>query len=174
MGGSGLYIDSIYYNYSFSNQFDMKYDYSADINLYSNPRRKDGIAHRGWHHNVDRINSTEPKPIISLWHSRLKDEQFIIKRFEYMLESGAMYEVERLINRYGANNSILKAVNYSSMTRFMLEHKSKEWLMDDIVKQNKKLVKKQRTWFNKNQNIYWIENSSYDDTQNEYLWSSII
>ncbi len=159
VGGSGLYIDSIYYNYSFSDQFDMDYDYSVDNNLFSNLRRQEGIRSRGWHHNVDRVNAL-PKSIVGLWRDQIKDEHFIVNRFEQMLSLGALNEVEHLLSLYGADNSILQAVNYSSIVSFIINSKSREWLLEDIIKQNRKLIKKQRTWFNRNQDVQWTDGLS--------------
>ncbi len=144
VGGSGLYIDSVIYDYSF---------YSDGIRDKSNPRHlADGS---GSQDKVLRANTL----VIGIQRDKGDLENRIKKRVDIMLEAGLVDEVSRLIAKYGRDKPALSGICYQIFAdylegRISLDEARQKFVHGDMV-----LAKKQRTWFKRNKSIHWVNNS---------------
>jgi tRNA dimethylallyltransferase len=178
VGGTGLYIDSIIYNYdldqsekivnqsrgaleNFSVQ-ELQQQISEDIlsqlnnSDKNNPRRLQRIIERG--NSLPEKKLTTPTfPckyfVIDLPTEILKTR--VEKRVDQMFENGLIEENKRLreegLNTYPACNSI----GYSEFEGYFENEKTIGEVKDEIVINTLHYIKRQRTWFKRNKNAIW-------------------
>ncbi len=174
VGGNGLYIDGVVYNYSFLttestlprrelnnmtvNQL-MNVVKSEHINPegvdQSNKRRlirlietKGQKAHR---HNIGKSTV-----IIGLSTNSERLEKQLRSRLNNMMKAGLDDEVRRLSKRYGWGLEALKGVGYREWQDYFSGSINKQEVKERILKNSLHLAKKQRTWFKRNKDIHWI------------------
>ena len=115
-----------------------------------------------WNERKSIYNCT----IIGLNKENESIKNCINKRVERMLKKGLIDEVEMLIgNGYGECSSLMQAVGYKEVVGFLIKDKKSDidHLKDSIVKNTRKLVKKQKTWFKADPRINWISVDNYDN-----------
>ena len=174
VGGSGLYVDSVLYDYEFLPASDPK-----ERELLSKLSIKDLLSvARGRKLDVSDIDTAnkvrlvrfiqtngkvpERKPlrentlILGLQPDRQQLGEQIQARVEQMIENGLEQEVEQLASKYGWQSEGLKAVGYREWRDYFLDKKSLDRTRAEIIKDTKNLSKKQRTWFKRNKSIQWI------------------
>ncbi len=110
--------------------------------------------------------------MIGLRKEKKDIESCIVRRVEKMLERGLVDEVKELIKKgYKDSNSLRQAVGYKEVIEY-LDNKGKsgvEYLRPMIIKNTKKLVKKQRTWFRADPRIKWITVDNCDNMLNSII-----
>ncbi len=142
VGGSGLYIDAVLYDYSFSA--------SSDERDSLNPRHKSS--------NVPQQKSPlrENTLIMGLRMGRDELEKRATQRVEGMLQAGLVDEARRYEQQHGWSAEL--ETIYGPLP--LLEDGS--YTIDDysraIVQKHMNLAKRQRTWFKRNKSIHWLKN----------------
>lgn len=81
------------------------------------------------------------------------------KRTSAMLSGGIIEEVESKIKQGYQNWSALQSVGYKETLEFLLTKQNKEWLTNAIQQSTMKLIKKQKTWFKRDNTILWSKQS---------------
>lgn len=175
VGGSGLYIDSLLFDYKFLPVGDQK-----ERELLSKLNVKDLISvAKGRKLDVSEIDTANktrlirfiqtngqlPKKrslrqntiIIGLRTNRDDLNHNIAVRTEQMIGQGLADEVEQIVEHYGWDCEGLKAVGYREWQEHFLGKKSLEKTKFEIIKDTKYLAKKQRTWFRRNKFIQWAD-----------------
>lgn len=107
-----------------------------------------------------------PYPLVKIGLDGNRDfvRERIRLRTEKMLQEGLVSEVEGLLRRGLADWAPLASVGYRETVAFLKgEIKSPRELADQITLATQQLVKKQRTWFQRDKEIRWF------DIQNEDL-----
>lgn len=127
-GGSGLYVDSVLYDYSFFGR---------------------GEA-------VDRQAMIDNVLVIGLKPGREELVERITERVDLMIEAGLEAEVKSLAARYGWGCEALKGVGYAQWKDYFEGAKSLAETRLKIIKDTKDLAKRQRTWFKRNKSIHWF------------------
>jgi tRNA dimethylallyltransferase len=84
-------------------------------------------------------------------------ESRIRQRTQKMLRAGLIEETQSLLERGLENWSPLKSVGYKEVVQFLKGQIPREQLEEQIVVATRQLAKKQRTWFQRDQQIQWIE-----------------
>ncbi len=141
VGGSGLYIDSVIYNYTFP---------KAVIRDKTNPR-----------HSANVIKPKELRSktlIIGLQRSKEDIEARIQQRTKFMLDDGLIDEAQRLVKKYGTNNEVLKGSGYYFFVDYLNGTQSLDESVQKFMRTSTLLAKKQRTWFKRNKSIHWLNN----------------
>ncbi len=88
----------------------------------------------------------------------------IDKRVDRMFEKGLVEEVKELIdNGYENYRSILQAVGYKELVKYLKGEITLEKCVSDIKRNTRRLAKKQMTWFNAETKINWISADNYDN-----------
>lgn len=174
VGGSGLYVDSVLFDYEFLPAGDQK-----ERELLSKLSVKDLISvAKGRKLDLSEVDSANkvrlirfiqtngqlPKRrplrkntlIIGLKTDREDLNRNITKRTEQMIEQGLAGEVENIVEHFGWDCEGLKAVGYREWQEHFLGKKSLEKTKFEIIKDTKNLAKKQRTWFRRNKSIHWV------------------
>ncbi len=148
VGGTGLYIDSVLFDYQFSDQVSRERD-------QQNPRH---LKHTN---NSDRLKPVRSNTlIIGLQVPKEELEQRIKNRVDVMVQSGFIEEVKQVSDHYGWNASALQAPGYKAFREYLngavdLNHAKAIFMKNDLS-----LAKRQRTWFKRNKSIHWLTGPS--------------
>lgn len=176
VGGSGLYIDSILYDYSFLPPSDpaLRVKYNAmtieelrdlvgqteydtsDIDL-NNKRRIIRLLE-----NEGKFPSSRPIRkdilIVGIKTDRENLKANIEKRVDKMLGEGLEVEVRKLAKKYDWSVEPMKGIGYREFKEYIEDSVDLAEVVDKIVADTLNLAKKQRTWFNRNKSIHWVSN----------------
>ena len=172
VGGSGLYIDSIIFNYSYEPQDTVLRDSLANKTL-------DELQKIISEKNLELpINEKNPRHLISaiMNKGRDKDRELIddclvigisvdrevlvssIKaRTERMIKQGLETEVRALVDQYGWDIEPMRSIGYMEFKGYIENKINIEELKALINKDTFNYAKRQKTWFKRNKNIHWIE-----------------
>jgi len=86
----------------------------------------------------------------------------IAKRIEEMISKGLLEEVKTLIKKgYNGCFSLIQAVGYKEILNYLKGSITFKESVDEIIKNTKKLVKKQLTWFKADSRIEWVKVDNY-------------
>lgn len=150
VGGSGMYIDSVIFDYQFS-------DKQAERDP-QNPRHL--LKKSQSNNSLKEIQQLRPNTlVIGLQLEREVLLERITKRVELMVHNGLIDEVKKLGNRYGWDSEAMSGIGY----RFFGQYVRGEIELDEakakFVQGDLSLAKRQRTWFKRNKYIHWIHDS---------------
>lgn len=174
VGGTGLYTDSILYDYGFLPAADpVQRQRFNDMNLEQLLAK---AAELGL--NTDAIDIRNKRRVIRLIENNgqmptkqplrkntvvlgirrpaevLKDR--IIQRVDEMVRQGLADEVARLGDQYGWDCEPMKAPAYRAFREYVQGSISLDEAKFRMVQNDLKLAKKQRTWFKRNSSIQWV------------------
>ncbi len=145
VGGSGLYIDSVIYDYTFSPE-----------------KARDTINPRHTATGLAPENKTLRAKTLIVGVQRDKEdlEQRIRQRVQNMLDAGLIKEVQALVRKYGQDKQVLSGVCYPYFADYLAGRLSLEEATEKFVHGDMLLAKKQRTWFKRNKSIQWLNDPS--------------
>ncbi len=191
VGGTGLYIDALLYDYSFlpssSNDLRMKLNSMSLSQLHSLAIDKglalDSIDQRNKRRVIRLIETNGMIPtkseikanvlLIGLNSSKKDLEENIQRRIEEMFNMGLADEVNELANKYGWDCQALKGIGYHEWKLYFTGNQSLEQTKQRIVKDTLLLAKRQTTWFKRNKSIHWfltpVKYSMVEDLITTYL-----
>ncbi|MEM8676083.1 MAG: tRNA (adenosine(37)-N6)-dimethylallyltransferase MiaA [Cyanobacteria bacterium P01_G01_bin.67] len=95
----------------------------------------------------------------------------IANRTQQMIDLGLVREVEYLCDQYGADLPLLSTLGYAEIKQYLAGKLNLEQAIAQIVTHTRQFAKRQRTWFRKNQQINWFDNTSPDLI--EQVWCRI-
>lgn len=177
VGGTGLYIDSVLFNYSFAPEGAS--GQRQQLNQRTIPELIDmikqqnislqGIDTRNKRRLVRLLETGGRRPSKSLLRpntlviglqaeNRGELRHNIEKRVEVMFRRGLKHEVRELVNLYGWDVEAMKGIGYREFKPYFAGEQSLVKTKQKIVKNTLKLAKKQRTWFKRNRHIQWFSN----------------
>lgn len=106
-----------------------------------------------------------PYPLLKLGVT-LSKELLLLRvqqRTEKMLKKGLVKEVEDLIRAGWGSWEALSSVGYKETLAYLQgQYKSREELAKMITQGTMQLIKKQKTWFRRDPEIYWLEPDQYE------------
>ena len=143
VGGSGLYVDAVLFDYGFSAEGAVRDDVNPRHVGKSEPRLKKDL----------RKNTL----IIGLRVSREALQERIIKRVDAMVQAGLVEEVKDLQEKYPGSKA-LDSTSYKAFSGYLEGSLSLDEAKALFVQNDLKLAKSQRTWFKRNNSIHWITN----------------
>lgn len=173
VGGSGLYIDAVIFDYQFRPVDVGKRNQLATLSLkdlQSQARRlgvKETEVNFKNKRHLQRAIETggvlkqtqQMRPntlVIGLTPDRELLKARIKERVDIMIERGLVGEVEKLGKKYGWENEAMSGIGY----RFFAQYVRGEINLDEakakFVQGDLSLAKRQRTWFKRNKNIHWL------------------
>lgn len=180
VGGSGLYVDSVLYDYSFpatSSEPDA-YGNMSVAGLQSlvqehggeqrhftasdwlNPRRLVAYLRRG---GVAPQKRSLPSHVhmIGIAIEQDKLERRIERRVDTMFAAGLKAEVRGLAERHGWDVPAMQAIGYREFRPYVMGDMSLAQVREHIIMHTRRLAKKQRVWTQRNPDITWVQ--SYDE-----------
>lgn len=174
VGGTGLYIDSVIFNYKLKEQSakEVKIE-STDIddikklipksileNLNesdrNNPRRLLRILQKG-SREVEKGNPLPHKYFIIDIEPHVLRER-IAKRVDSMFEEGLVEENHRLQSEGLTQYKALSTIGYQEFKSYFDGTKKLEDVKQEIINHTNQYAKRQRTWFRRNPNAIWSNN----------------
>jgi tRNA dimethylallyltransferase len=174
VGGSGLYIDSVV--------FDFKFGLPADSNLRSRLDamsteelqeviRKEGLVMpdntQNRRHLIRAIEKNGKDGftksslradtlLIGLSLDREELKERVALRADSMLSNGLLDEIKRVSNEYGWAGEALQTPAFKAFHLYLLGDMSLDQAKENFIKNDLSLAKRQRTWFKRNKSIHWV------------------
>ena len=173
VGGTGLYIDAVIFDFSFANPPDPKErqrlqslsvdELTQEINDRQipmpvnsrNPRHLTRALEIGGKTAGDTTLRTNTL-ILGLAIQRETLRQKLTARVSTMVEAGFIDEVKRLSAQYGWAAPGLSAPGYKAFRAYVEGGISLDEAKALFVQNDWKLAKRQRTWFKRNKSIHWV------------------
>lgn len=176
VGGSGLYVDGVLYDYSFADEGNP--ELRAELDALSIPE----LIQRAEAEGIDLVNidvrnkrrivraiesrGEVPRSsklrdntlVIGLRLDRGKLRQRIEDRVEEMFRRGLKKEVVELAEKYGWEAEAMKGIGYREFQDYHAGKISQSQLKVRIVRNTlQRLAKPQRTWFKRHPEIVWVD-----------------
>lgn len=177
VGGTGLYVDGLIYDFQFgppANEGERLIYQSLSVtelqseivgrgidmpeNLLNKRYLIRALEQGGLNH---AHSSSAPGTVIigldpgkDILESRLK------KRLDAMIQKGVIDEAKNLFNEYGYNCPGASGNIYRALAPYFKQGVDIEVCFQEFLKLDKKLAKRQRTWFKRNKDIHWFGNPS--------------
>jgi tRNA dimethylallyltransferase len=175
VGGTGLYIDSVLYDYGFL-PVGPRPERTA-LNDLDVPQLLGLIKGRGIElgavdtRNKRRLirlietNGEQPQKkqlrhntlVIGLQADRQRLKERVEQRTDTMLAAGLESEVRGLVERYGWSCEALKGVGYAQWRGYFEGAQTLAETRQKIIKATLDLAKRQRTWFKRNESVQWLD-----------------
>lgn len=176
VGGTGLYIDSVIYDFGFLPAPDPKL--REELNSLS----LDEVVERAELLGLDtaKVDLRNKRRVIRLIENggefptkkALRDDTILVgltvdrdqlkgrieRRVDDMLAAGLEREVVKLMNQYGWDVEPMKGIGYTSWKGYFEGSQDLETTRQHIIKSTVELAKRQRTWFRRNSSIQWFDN----------------
>lgn len=187
VGGSGLYIRSALYDYSFAEQpkVDMsKYQKLTNEELHAELEKIDPqqakIIHMNNRKRVLRAieiylaaGKTKSEIIDSQEHKLVYDAKFFVrnmereelyslidKRVDIMVNNGLLDEVKKLVSKYGASCKSLQAIGYKEIIPALSGEYSIEKAIELVKKNSRNYAKRQVTFIKHQFPVTFYENTA--------------
>lgn len=186
VGGTGLYVDALLYDYSFGSIPDERlrkrlesmsiqelheYCYKNNIKLPENQKNKRYVIRAIENSTQDITKKLSPKQTyIVVGISTEKDVLVgrIAKRFDEMLQKGVIQEARHAIKTYGYDAPGLSGNIYRIIAGCDDDNIDLDYIKTKMITLDWQLAKRQRTWFARNNFIHWLNQSEvvhYIDAQ---------
>ncbi len=174
VGGTGLYIDSVIFDYTFMPQGsavdrdrrnsmtreDLLYEASSrNIDLTGIDTRNKRRIIRALETNGHTPKSTELRDntlVLGIVSERAELQERVSQRVDAMLVAGLEAEVVRLAHIYGWDAEPMKGIGYREWHDYFFSTQSLDVTRSRIISNSMKLAKRQRTWFKRNHAIHWL------------------
>ena len=176
VGGSGMYIDSVIYDYGFRDEVsDEEKTLIENMSLQQlqklaqqkfpaeflkidtkNRRRMEQLICKGPTKDNDRKSSIVDSLVLGLDIEKPLLRQNIEQRTKSMLSNSFIQEVEGLRQKYGDSDALVRTTGYAQVIEYLDGYIEKSELSDDIITATWQLSRKQMTWFRRNKSIEWI------------------
>lgn len=176
VGGTGLYIDSVIFDYSFlptgtpGERERLNNLTVEDLLLEASDKSVslEGVDIRNKRRIIRAIETGGVKPmkqdlrphtaILGLQIDSDTLKRRITKRVDAMISAGLEREVAELVSRYGWDVEPMKGIGYFEWRDYFCGIQNHEQTRERIISSTLKLAKRQRTWFKRNNSIHWVRN----------------
>lgn len=173
VGGSGLYIDAVIYDYQFllpANQ-NLRSELEQLTVLQLQQRLTQlNIAlpfnSKNPRHLIRSIETQGRQPerarlrpqtlIIGLQAEREVLRKRIAQRIETMVAAGLIEEIEQAVRRYGWQAQALQTPGYKAFKDYNAGSIDMAQAKHRFIQNDMNLAKRQRTWFQRNKSIHWL------------------
>lgn len=182
VGGTGLYLKALLYNYEFNENNNRKdfsrytneelYDMVKNIDPISkihvnNRQRLESFLNN--HKNNDKIVSDKciyDAKIIGLTTNRDSLYEAINDRVDKMVSDGLIDEARYFYNNNINSKAIKTAIGYKELYLYFDDKISLDDAIELIKKKSRNYAKRQYTWFNNQMNVKWfnIDKNDFNNT----------
>ncbi|HSX43075.1 MAG TPA: tRNA (adenosine(37)-N6)-dimethylallyltransferase MiaA [Candidatus Saccharimonadales bacterium] len=178
VGGTGLYIDSVLFDYGFLPPSDPALREELDaltldqvlaraaqtgLDTTGIDLRNKRRVIRLIENNGLRPSKGEMRPNTLVVGVQVTSEELrerVIARVQHMLEAGLEAEVRGLAERYGWDVEPMKGIGYAEWQAYIAGEQDLPQTAGRIVAGTMGLAKRQRTWFKRNSGIQWYSDRS--------------
>lgn len=173
VGGAGLYIDGVLFDYEFGEGYDPTrrtqlealtieklYDYCHDnnITLPGNDRNKRYIIRAIEQESINKKRKTTPIEdtiVVGIATARNELRTRMQHRSEQMLANGVVDEAIILGKKYGWKNEAMTGNVYPLVKSYLEGQITYDDIKDKNTTLDWQLAKRQMTWFRRNPYVYW-------------------
>ncbi|GAC1390736.1 MAG: tRNA (adenosine(37)-N6)-dimethylallyltransferase MiaA [Candidatus Saccharimonadales bacterium] len=174
VGGTGLYIDSLLFDYSFLPPADLALRQTLqaktikglmnelevrNINVGNtdicNKRRLIRLIETGGQQPLKK-EMRKNTLVIGIQRDHDFLHKRIVDRVDTMIKLGLEKEVLQLSNKYGWNVSPMKGIGYKEWFEYYEDSKRFDQTREHIITSTLHYAKRQRTWFRRNPRIQWV------------------
>ena len=192
VGGSGLYLDSVIYDYNFSsekrnNETEEFYKNYSNQELHDELKKLDITASEKIHMNNRKrvlraielaksgniINEFNNKLLYDVKIIYLDDDRDVLydvinKRVDIMVSEGLIDEVT-MLSKMNLSITATGAIGYKELLPYLRNEVTLEEALDEVKKNSRHLAKRQGTWFRRKDNIDFIkiDRSNFNNTINQ-------
>lgn len=175
VGGSGLYLSALLYDYKYKKQKDI------DLSQYSNEELYEKVIKKNPEANIDQfnrrrlenylktenINIRKPKLLYdALFIGLTTDRDFLYSRIDArvdeMLQNGLVNEVKKLYTINPDSRILNSAIGYKEVIKYLNNELTLAECINLIKKNSRHYAKRQYTWFNNKMDIKWF-NTNYNN-----------
>lgn len=175
VGGSGLYLSALLYDYKYKKQKEI------DLSKYSNEELYEKVIKINPEANIDQfnrrrlenylktgnVNTEKPKLLYdALFIGLTTDRNFLYNkidtRVDEMLKNGLLNEVKKLYTINPNSRILNSAIGYKEVIKYLNNEISLDECINLIKKNSRHYAKRQYTWFNNKMNIKWF-NTNYSN-----------
>lgn len=145
VGGTGLYVDSVIFNYQFKD---------------SNSERDPINPRHAKPSDKPKDNVLRPDTLViglSVERDVLKER--ISKRVDKMVDDGFIEEAKELSKKYGWDAPGLLAPGYRAFRKYFEGSITLDEAKAQVILNDLNLAKRQRSWFKRNKSIQWVSSS---------------
>lgn len=175
VGGTGLYIDAIVFDYKFGNKSDVKkrtllekltieelWEYCSKNNIelpdnYNNKRYVIRCIEQGGINNSRKVEINNNIIVVGVSTDRDNLRKRIKDRIEQFFDNNVVEEARILGKIYGWDNRAMSGNIYPILHKYIDNEISIEEAKVEIFYRDWHLAKRQMTWFRRNKNIEWLE-----------------
>lgn len=175
VGGSGLYVDSVLYNFQFpknsgtysKDTLEQMNDVELTSLLNKHSLQNEHLNTKNKRHVINALirlggsGSRSKLPsnavVFGLKLNRELLKKRISDRVESMFEDGFIDEVKHIAEVYGWDNESMTGIGYRLARSYLEGGASIEEVKESFVKRDLSLAKRQRTWFKRNSDIRWFD-----------------
>lgn len=189
VGGTGLYIKALLYDYRFNkdektNDYDNLTNeelYRKILNINKESKVDKNNKRRLVRELINLENKSENKNGDKLLYENLyfigltTDRNYLYDRInnrvDDMIKNGLIDEAKYFYNLNKNAKSLKTVIGYKELFKYFDKEISKEEAIDLIKKNSRHYAKRQYTWFNNKMNIKWfnVNFNEFDETINEVL-----
>ena len=187
VGGTGLYIKALLYDYSFAEEtcIDNQYDDLSNQQIYDRLKEIDPKSLEKIHINnrkrlIRALNIYEKQGvgisaikdlqehktiydclIIGLTKDREKLYEAINNRVDKMMQDGLLQEIEGLLNKgISFDNQCMQAIGYKEFKEYYQGNKTLEECVNQVKVNSRHFAKRQYTFFNNQLEVNWFEDTN--------------
>ena len=175
VGGTGLYIDAIVFDYKFGNKSDVKkrtllekltieelWEYCSKNNIelpdnYNNKRYVIRCIEQGGINNSRKVEINNNIIVVGISTDRDNLRKRIKDRIEQFFDNNVVEEAKILGKIYGWDNRAMSGNIYPILHKYIDNEINIEEAKVEIFYRDWHLAKRQMTWFRRNKNIEWLE-----------------
>lgn len=175
VGGSGLYVDSVLYNFSFASpnlkirkelegksvEELQKIIKDKQLSMPINNKNKRHLMRtiERLDHSIQSRALQADTIILGLNPGSIIIKANIKKRVDNMINSGLYEEIQKLLKLYSPYLESMKSNAIVAFSGFIDGSISEEQAIQLAIKMDISLAKRQITWFKRNKDILWFDNS---------------
>lgn len=187
VGGTGLYIDAVVFDYKFSGDYDAvlrekfekmpldelhEYCIKNNIVLPENNKNRRYVIRAIEQKSIHNKRSRAPIAntiIVGIATNSDDLRERIEKRTEQLFKNGVVDEAIRLGEKYGWNSEAFTGNIYRIVSLYLSGEMKEDEMKEKFMILDRQLVKKQLTWFRRNPYIEWLNLRDAEDYLSERL-----
>ena len=193
VGGTGLYITSLLYDYQFEEEKSVKVEPNYDLLLKLDPETK---IHKNNKKRIERYlsyyKSTGKKLNEKELSKEMKYDAIVIglttdrsilydrinKRVDNMIDNGLLKEAKYIYDLNIRSKAVMTPIGYKELFKYFDNEITLEEAIEKIKQNSRHYAKRQYTWFNNKMNVKWfdVDFENFDNTVKnveEYIESMI-
>ena len=188
VGGTGLYLKALLYNYDFKLNNNERKDFSSytneelynmvlkidkntKIHINNRQRLESYLNNHNYPQNKKEVESKMiyNAKIIGLTRPREELYDTINKRVDYMIKNGLEEEARYFYDNNILSKAIKTAIAYKELYMYFDKKISRNDAIELIKQRSRHYAKRQYTWFNNQMNVKWfnIDINNFDNTIRE-------